>query len=172
MPPGLRMMFGLKGDLAKQPGEARNLGSIVAELAMVATGGFQYAVFGAPKLWDVAAGALIVREAGGVALTWEAGRWRRIDRFRRPPHRRGKKPSTLRDWVQPVLVAGPGAARHVGSRLAPHPRPIRAVRWYLQQRKAVRDWWKKRRGGTSEQKPPSPAAPHSEGAAPAPPATS
>lgn len=156
VPPGLRMMFGLKGDLAKRPGEARNLGSIVAELAMVATGGFQYAVFGAPKLWDVAAGALIVREAGGVALTWEGGRWQPIERFRAPPRQPGKKPTTLRDWVQPVLVAGPGAARHVGSGLAPHPRPTRAVRWLLKQRKAARDWWRKRRGGDGEKTGPKP----------------
>lgn len=157
VPPGLRMMFGMKGDLAKQPGEARNLGSIVAELAMVATGGFQYAVFGAPKLWDVAAGALIVREAGGVALTWEGKRWRPIERFRVPRTTPGKKPSTLRDWVQPVLVAGPGAARHVGSGLVPHPRPPRAVRWLMKQRKAARDWWREQRGGKGEQKPAAPA---------------
>ena len=165
VPPGLRMMFGLKGELAKKPGEARNLGSIVAELAMVATGGFQYAVFGAPKLWDVAAGALIVREAGGVALTWAGGRWRPIDRFRAPVSRpvknqgQNQKPSTLRDWVQPVLVAGPGAARHVGSGLAPHPRPTRAVRWMLKQRKAARDWWRKRRGGEVKKAEPKPDMP-------------
>ena len=127
-------MFAVNGDLAKRPGEARNLGSIVAEIAMVATGGFQYAVFGGPKLWDVAAGALIVREAGGAALTWEGGRWRPIERFRPPKPDPPKKPNaaraapapkpkTLRDWSQPVLVAGPGAAGHVGRGLAPRRPP-------------------------------------------------
>jgi myo-inositol-1(or 4)-monophosphatase len=154
VPPGLRAMFSLSGDLAKRPGEARNLGSIVAELAMVATGGFQYAVFGAPKLWDVAAGAVIVREAGGVALTWDGGRWRRIDRFRPPRSRPGKSSATLRDWVQPVLVAGPGAARHVSSGLRPHPRPPRAFRWLLKQRRAARDWWRRRRQGTASSAAP------------------
>ncbi|MGE3270628.1 MAG: inositol monophosphatase [Chloroflexota bacterium] len=149
VPPGLRGMFTLSGDLAKRPGEARNLGSIVAELAMVATGGFQYAVFGGPKLWDVAAGALIVQEAGGVALTWQGGRWRRIDRFRVPVTRPGQKAKTLRDWVQPVLVAGPGAASHVASGLALRPRPIRAMRWLLKQRKAARAWWRKNRPGST-----------------------
>jgi myo-inositol-1(or 4)-monophosphatase len=150
VPPGLHGMFGVRGALAKRLGEARNLGSIVAEIAMVATGGFQYAVFGGPKLWDVAAGALIVREAGGAALTWEGGRWRPIVRFRapvdKPGAKPGKKPKTLRDWSQPVLVASPGAAGHVGAGLAPR-RPLTpTVRWVLGRRRAARDWWRKRRG--------------------------
>lgn len=156
VPPGLRWMFSVRGDLEKRPGEARNLGSIVAEIAMVATGGFQYAVFGGPKLWDVAAGAVIVREAGGTALTWEGGKWRPIDRFRAPkpdPIRKPKpgekiqppKPKTLRDWSQPVLVAGPGAAGHVARGLAPRRPPPAAVVWAMKQRKAARDWWRKRR---------------------------
>lgn len=144
-PPGLRTMFTVSGELAKRPGELRNLGSIVAELAMVATGGFQYAVFGGPKLWDVAAGALIVREAGGVSLTWEDGRWRPIQRFRAPRGRPGKPSPTLRDWVQPVLVAGPGAASHVGAGLRPRPRPTKAARWLMKQRKAALDLIKRTR---------------------------
>lgn len=145
VPPGLHGMFQVKGDLAKRFGEARNLGSMVAELAMVATGGFQYAVFGAPRLWDVAAGVLIVQEAGGSALTWEGGRWRPVERFRVPRTRPGGKPKTLRDWMQPVLVAGPGAVRHVGSGLRPRRPPGPAVRWLLAKRRVAREWWKKRR---------------------------
>ena len=139
VPPGLRMMFAVNGDLAKRPGEARNLGSIVAEIAMVATGGFQYAVFGGPKLWDVAAGAVIVREAGGAALTWEGGRWRPIERFRVPkpdpaeeaearrearPDPRSRRPSaTGRSrswWPGPGRPATSGADwRRVGRRRRP-----------------------------------------------------
>ena len=151
VPPGLRMMFAVEGALAKRPGEARNLGSIVAEIAMVATGGFQYAVFGGPKLWDVAAGAVIVREAGGTALIWEGRTWRPIHRFRAPkpdPKKERKpdeKPKTLRDWSQPVLVAGPGAAGHVARGLAPRRPPPAALLWALKQRRAAREWWRKRR---------------------------
>jgi myo-inositol-1(or 4)-monophosphatase len=144
VPPGLRGMFLLRGRLAKRQGEARNLGSIVAEIAMVATGGFQYAVFGGPRLWDVAAGALIVREAGGHALTWHRGKWRHLGRFRAPVQQPGKKPTTLRDWVQPVLVTGPGIVRYVADGLLPHPPPPLPVRWVLKQRRVARDWWRKR----------------------------
>jgi myo-inositol-1(or 4)-monophosphatase len=149
VPPGLRMMFRQHGDLARRPGEARNLGSIVAELAMVATGGFQYAVFGGPRLWDVAAGVLIVQEAGGYAYTWEGDRWRTLHRFIAPtskpdPKKPDAKPKTLRDWVRPVLVATPGAARHVASGLAPHKPPPRVVVWAIKRRGAALKWLKRR----------------------------
>jgi hypothetical protein len=149
-------MFALHGGLKKAPGEARNLGSIVAEIAMVATGGFQYAVFGGPKLWDVAAGAVIVREAGGVALIWQGNRWQPIDTFEVPRSEQGKKPKTLRDWSRPTLVAGPGAAGHVGGGLAPRKALPGAIRWAMKQRRSARDWWRKRRDG---EKPPAAAKP-------------
>jgi myo-inositol-1(or 4)-monophosphatase len=186
VPPGLRWMFALTGGLAKRPGEARNLGSIVAEIAMVATGGFQYAVFGGPKLWDVAAGAIIVREAGGAALTWEGGRWRPIHRFRAPKPdpvkkpKRGEKPApapkpkTLRDWSQPVLVAAPGAAGHVALGLAPRRPPPKAVLWAWKQRRTAPDWWRKRRGKADPmggQAAPASSQTPAEQAAPAPPTT-
>lgn len=182
VPPGLRAMFAVTGNLAKQPGEARNLGSIVAEIAMVATGGFQYAVFGGPKLWDVAAGALIVREAGGAALIWEGGRWRPIERFRAPrprpntkprkPTDKPEKPKTLRDWSQPVLVSGPGAAGHVGAGLAPRKPPPAVLVWAYKQRRTAREWWRKRRGMKGAAAPGAPASPPDQPATGAPPAAS
>ncbi|MCC6382423.1 MAG: inositol monophosphatase [Dehalococcoidia bacterium] len=144
LPPGWRAMFTMRGALAQRQGEARNLGSIVAEIAMVATGGFQYAVFGAPRLWDVAAGVVVVREAGGHVLTWDRGKWRHLGRFRAPAATAGKQPPTLRDWVKPVLVTGPGVVRHVAEGLAPHQPPPLPVRWAIKQRKAVRAWWRER----------------------------
>jgi myo-inositol-1(or 4)-monophosphatase len=156
VPPGLRAMFRTRGEFKKRPGEARNLGSIVAELAMVATGGFQFAVFGGPRLWDVAAGMLIVREAGGEAFTWEGHRWRRLSRFRAPIAKPKEKAKSLRDWVQPVLVTTPAATRHVASGLAPRRPPPPAVRWLFSRRRKAMDWLKRRGQPARQAKPTGP----------------
>ncbi|HWO94580.1 MAG TPA: inositol monophosphatase [Dehalococcoidia bacterium] len=86
-------------------GEPRVLGSISYEMALVALGVLQYAIFARPRIWDVAAGAVIVREAGGSVLTQQAGRWAPLDGF-------GTSSSAadgldLREWRAPV-VAGDG----------------------------------------------------------------
>ncbi|MCC6176575.1 MAG: inositol monophosphatase [Chloroflexi bacterium] len=143
VPPGLRAMFALEGSAGRQPGEARNLGSIVYELAMVAGGGFQYAVFGGPKLWDVAAGVLVIREAGGMALAWERGRWRRLERFR-PMHARDpRRPAGLREWSQSILVGSPEAIRHIAPGLHRRPPPGPALRWAFARKRDARRWWKR-----------------------------
>jgi myo-inositol-1(or 4)-monophosphatase len=48
----------------------RNLGSTALHLALVASGGFCGAVASECKLWDVAAGCLLVEEAGGLCTDW------------------------------------------------------------------------------------------------------
>ncbi|MFQ5805404.1 MAG: inositol monophosphatase family protein [Phycisphaerae bacterium] len=47
----------------------RNFGSAALHLALVATGQLDVAVLGNSKLWDVAAGWLLITEAGGVATS-------------------------------------------------------------------------------------------------------
>ena len=147
LPPSFAWVFTLRGDLAKRPGELRNLGSICYELAMVAGGGFQYAAFVRPKIWDVAAGVLLVREAGGHALVWTGRSWRPFDRFRAPPPVKRGTPTSLRDWGRPLLVAGPGGAGYVSPNLRLRPPPPRVVRWALEHRGAARRWWRDLRRG-------------------------
>jgi myo-inositol-1(or 4)-monophosphatase len=48
----------------------RNLGSTALHMALVAAGAFVGAVAYECKLWDVAAGSLLVQEAGGVCTDW------------------------------------------------------------------------------------------------------
>ena len=48
--------------------DVRVSGSVVYELAMATLGVFRYSLLGGPKVWDVAAGAVVVPEAGGAAL--------------------------------------------------------------------------------------------------------
>jgi len=59
--------FNIKPNLRRNLGETRTTGSIVFELSLVASGALQLAAFSAPKIWDVAAGLLILQEAGGHA---------------------------------------------------------------------------------------------------------
>ena len=60
--------------LAGRAGEPRTTGSIAYELALTARGAMQYTIIGAPRLWDMAAGALAVMEAGGTVMTRFRGR--------------------------------------------------------------------------------------------------
>ena len=55
-------------NIKSSPGELRTTGSIAYELAMTACGILQYAVIGAPRMWDMLAGALAVQEAGGTIM--------------------------------------------------------------------------------------------------------
>lgn len=93
------------------PGETRSLGSIAVELGLVATGALQYAVFGGPKLWDVAGGVLLVQESGGLVIARDGKRWPRLDRFE---PQRGK---TLQDWSLPLVAGDRAALREIAPRL-------------------------------------------------------
>ncbi len=63
------MRHSFRGELRSRAGEPRVLGSIAYELAMTACGVMQYSIFGAPRMWDMAAGVLTVMEAQGAVLT-------------------------------------------------------------------------------------------------------
>jgi len=55
-------------------GSQRNLGSVALELCWLAAGRAHLYLHGSQKLWDHAAGLLILREAGGHAVTLEGDR--------------------------------------------------------------------------------------------------
>ncbi len=98
VPAGIHRAFVLWRLRGQLPGETRSFGSTAAELGLVACGRWQYAVFSSPRLWDVAAGAVLVREGGGVMLTDRRGRWRPLDRVVPP----AGKP--LSEWKQAVIT--------------------------------------------------------------------
>ena len=103
---------GFTGELASKAGEVRTTGSIAYELAMTAKGVLQYAMFGAPKLWDMAGGVLAVVEAGGMVMTRFRGEkhWHPIECF--VPSWEEKPPSMkeLRSWVSPLVAGNPKVA--------------------------------------------------------------
>ena len=57
----------------------RNLGSTALHCAYVANGGFIAFIAPQPKLWDIAAGALIAQNAGVVITDWKGGKIFPID---------------------------------------------------------------------------------------------
>jgi myo-inositol-1(or 4)-monophosphatase len=108
---GLPGYFGVAnrftGGLASRAGEPRTTGSIAYELGMTARGVMQYAIFGAPRMWDMAAGALAVQEAGGTVMTRFRGerQWHPLDSFVPTWEQKTPTMKELRAWVAP-LVAG------------------------------------------------------------------
>jgi myo-inositol-1(or 4)-monophosphatase len=102
--------------------EQRTLGSCTFELAQVARGALRAGVFIKPSIWDVAAGVVLVREAGGEVLTWRERSWQRFEQFQPAPPEKGQGPPALRNWGQPLLFGAPDALARLGPRLAWHPR--------------------------------------------------
>lgn len=98
-------------------GEIRVTGSLAYEMALVATGTFQYMITTGPMLWDVAAGAVIVHEVGGATAIASRRRrlagfqtieWSVLDRFvsNWEPGQITKK--ELRNWSTPLLCGSQG----------------------------------------------------------------
>ncbi len=102
--------------------DARTTGSCTAELVLIASGALRAGVFIKPSIWDVAAGALIVREAGGQVLTWKDAQWRAFERFEAVAPDRGKGPPALRHWGRPLLMGAPDAVERLTARMAWHPK--------------------------------------------------
>jgi myo-inositol-1(or 4)-monophosphatase len=108
--------------------DPRTLGSCTAELMLVASGGLRASVFLKPSIWDVAAGVLIVHEAGGGVLTWREGAWCPFERFQAMPPERGREAPALRHWGLPLVVGAPDALERLTARMAWHPRLPRPLR--------------------------------------------
>lgn len=110
----------LKGRLRHGAGEPRTLGSIAYELALVARGPLQYAIMTGPRIWDIAAGVVLVQEAGGVALTRRGrGPWAHFQRFGEPPPTAPLTLKELAEWRGGILTANPALAEFLSRRLTP-----------------------------------------------------
>ncbi len=119
LPGSFGARFRPRKDLRRRLGEPRVTGSVAYELALTATGAFQYVVFGGPRIWDVAAGALIVKEAGGEVL----GRRRKETGWEVStslgPSWAGGPPTVkqVRSWRSRMIAGNPPAARFVAANL-------------------------------------------------------
>ena len=167
MPAYFWSQFRISRDMARRLGDVRTTGSIAYEMALVAAGVFQYAAFGAPKIWDVAAGVLIIKEAGGEALLRKSRprRWEPLLSFLEPD---AGLPSDgdLRKWATGLLVGNPSVADFVARNLRPR---SGLFRW-MGRRLAARSKAKERRDeGPEEETPAPPEGPPPGGEGPPPP---
>ena len=120
--------FGPK--IRAKAGEMRTTGSIAYELAMTACGVMQYSVFGAPHIWDMAAGALAVIEAKGAVMTRLQGekRWHHLESL--VPTWESKPPSLkeLRSWMAPLVAGNRQVAPLIAANIRPRFRPLAKLR--------------------------------------------
>ena len=111
-------------------GELRITGSTVYEIAMAARGVVQYSFSGAPYLWDIVAGSVLVAEAGGLVMTAERRRsriplvsaslqWTELDSFF-PEWGGGVTLDRMRKRRSSMLCGSPSLTRYVARNM--HPR--------------------------------------------------
>ena len=116
--------------VGRNPGELRTTGSIAYELAMTACGVLQYAVIGAPRMWDMLAGAIAVQEAGGMVMTRLARerKWHSMDSL--VPTWEEKPPTLpeLRRWVAPLVAGNRQVAPLVAHNMRARFRPMAKAR--------------------------------------------
>ena len=127
LPGGFGALFNARKPLRRRAGELRMTGSIAYELAMVAKGVTQYTITTAPFLWDAAGGALLVMEAGGIALQAGRGkllgrlplgmRWQPLESFAPSWSSGATTMNELREWRAPLLLGSPQVARYVANNL-------------------------------------------------------
>ena len=106
------------GPLKKNLGEVRSTGSMCYEQALVARGGLHYTLFGVPSIWDVAAGAIIVKEAGGMTLARRryTNQWRELDTFFSEENT-PKDLDAARKWRQSLLIGNPALVQYISKHI-------------------------------------------------------
>ena len=111
-------------------GEMRMTGSIAYELAMTACGVMQYSIFGAPRMWDMLAGALAVMEAQGTVMTrlGREKRWHPLESL--VPDWKTRQPSLkeLRNWAAPLVAGNRQVAPLIAENIRPRFRPLAGLR--------------------------------------------
>ena len=124
LPGSFGASFKIGKGLRRRVGEPRVTGSIAYELAMAAREVFQYVVIGGPRIWDVAAGVLIVAEAGSLVMVRPRGarRWEPLTCLGPSWEQRRPTEKEVRSWVGSLIVgnktAVPVVAANLGRRIS------------------------------------------------------
>ncbi len=121
LPANVDRIFDIKREGFHSLGETRVTGSMSCEMAMVAAGTFQYSLMWKPRIWDVAAGAILISEAGGGILEWKSGSWRSFSDFNTESVTVGTDSAITKEklssWVTPLLMGTPDLIEHISRRV-------------------------------------------------------
>ncbi len=119
MPSFFLRMFKFQEPIRRHIGEVRSTGSIAHDMAQIADGVFQYAVQSRPWIWDVAAGVLLVREAGGevMELRRQPKRWLPFENFDNTLNGPMPTAQSLRKWREVIIPGNKAAAVYMSERL-------------------------------------------------------
>ncbi len=116
--------------VGRNPGELRTTGSIAYELAMTACGVLQYAIIGAPRMWDMLAGAIAVQEAGGTVMTrlTKEKQWHAMDSLVPTWEEKAPTLKELRQWVAPLVAGNQQVAPLIAHNMKRRFRPVAMAR--------------------------------------------
>ncbi|MCY4456306.1 MAG: inositol monophosphatase [Chloroflexi bacterium] len=98
--------------------DIRVTGSAAIECAFVAAGIFQYAVFTAPSIWDVAGGVCLSQAAGLSVMTNGPRGVEAFSRFEAPVEVQADREPSLRDWRQFIAMGQPEATGRIGETMS------------------------------------------------------
>jgi hypothetical protein len=106
--PGSLGAYEIDDPLRRNMGETRVTGSTCYEMLMVATGSAQFAISGFAHTWDFAAGALLIREAGGSVMSLgDDGHWEEFVGWGLPYLNDADTSKRVRHWMGPILSGPP-----------------------------------------------------------------
>ena len=112
-------MYSFKKTLNRRIGDARALGSAGYELAQAAKGVLDFVTFNGLWAWDLAAGLLLVQEAGGSVLQYNRAtkRWQPFTRFSADESDTPPTRGELNNWRGIVLLGRPSAVEFIAAGL-------------------------------------------------------
>ena len=143
-------MFAFRKNLRRRLGDVRSFGSSGYELALASRGILDFVVFNGLWSWDLAAGLMLVREAGGSAMQYDRGRkrWLPFERFTADRQIEVPSVAEVGKWRGTVVVGRPAMVSFITAGLV-----IPAYRW-RRLRTKVTGWIKR----TPSQAASTPAA--------------
>jgi len=123
LPGSFGATYRFRKNMRDKVGEPRVTGSIAYEQAITSLGIVQYSVTTRPRLWDVAAGVLLVMEAGGLVMLGHSTnqlrgllptvKWKPLESLLSRWSSGVTTLNELRQWSAPMVLGAPGVVRYV-----------------------------------------------------------